>query len=249
MCQGAGLDSTSPLGILSAVCGLLAYLRNPSADSSLSWWTRCRGARPTSCGTGARRAWNLGDDAADPASSSASTACRSSTSPISHQPLSWGPPEAPDRYKLVFNGEIYNYLELRDELSARHGVSFATDGDGEAILAGYHHWGVEVLNRLRGMFAFALWDTVDRELFCARDPFGIKPLFMATGTGGTIVGSEKKCLLDLADRGGHRPGIDERARPALHGAAVRAGARDAAPRDPTSRVGQLRPHPPGARRR
>ena len=100
----------------------------------------------------------------------------------SHQPLRWGPPEAPDRYVLVFNGEIYNYLELRDELRARHGAVFATDGDGEAIVAGYHYWGTDVLKRLRGMFAFALWDTVTRELFCARDPFGIKPLFMATGT-------------------------------------------------------------------
>ena len=61
------------------------------------------------------------------------------------------------------------------------------------------------------MFAFALWDTVSRELFCARDPFGIKPLFMATGTGGTIVGSEKKCLLDLAEEIGIDLGIDERA--------------------------------------
>ena len=117
----------------------------------------------------------------------------------SHQPLRWGPPEAPDRYVLVFNGEIYNYLELRDELAASHGAEFATDGDGEAIIAAYHHWGTEALSRLRGMFAFALWDTVERELFCARDPFGIKPLFMATGPGGTIVGSEKKCLLDLAE--------------------------------------------------
>ena len=116
----------------------------------------------------------------------------------SHQPLRWGPPEAPDRYVLVFNGEIYNYLELREELHTRHGAAFATDGDGEAIVAGYHYWGSGVLIRLRGMFAFALWDTVTGELFCARDPFGIKPLFMATGPGGTAVASEKKCLLDLA---------------------------------------------------
>src|SRR6202035_1592312 len=81
----------------------------------------------------------------------------------SHQPLRWGPPEAPDRYVLVFNGEIYNYLELRDELATAHGAVVATDGDGEAIVAGYHHWGTDVLNRLRGMFAFALWDTVTRE--------------------------------------------------------------------------------------
>ncbi len=59
----------------------------------------------------------------------------------SHQPLRWGPPESPDRYVLVFNGEIYNYLELREELAAGHGAVFATDGDGEAIIAAYHHWG------------------------------------------------------------------------------------------------------------
>jgi asparagine synthase (glutamine-hydrolysing) len=129
----------------------------------------------------------------------------------SHQPLRWGPPEAPDRYVLVFNGEIYNYLELRDELTRDHGAVFATEGDGEAILAGYHYWGTEVLTRLRGMFAFALWDTVERELFCARDPFGIKPLYMATGPGGTAVGSEKKCLLDLAPTAGFDVAIDERA--------------------------------------
>ncbi|EFD73885.1 asparagine synthetase asnB [Mycobacterium tuberculosis GM 1503] len=129
----------------------------------------------------------------------------------SHQPLRWGPPEAPDRYVLVFNGEIYNYLELRDELRTQHGAVFATDGDGEAILAGYHHWGTEVLQRLRGMFAFALWDTVTRELFCARDPFGIKPLFIATGAGGTAVASEKKCLLDLVELVGFDTEIDHRA--------------------------------------
>ncbi len=129
----------------------------------------------------------------------------------SHQPLRWGPPEDPDRYVLVFNGEIYNYLELRAELAEQHGAVFATDGDGEAIVAAYHYWGTEALTRLRGMFAFALWDSRDRELFCARDPFGIKPLFMATGPGGTAVGSEKKCLLDLAPVLGLDTGIDERA--------------------------------------
>ena len=129
----------------------------------------------------------------------------------SHQPLRWGPPEQPDRYVLVFNGEIYNYLELRAELSDRHGARFSTDGDGEAIVAAYHYWGTESLTRLRGMFAFALWDTVQEQLFCARDPFGIKPLFMATGPGGTAVGSEKKCLLDLADVLGLDTEIDTRA--------------------------------------
>jgi len=129
----------------------------------------------------------------------------------SHQPLRWGPPESPGRYELVFNGEIYNYLELRAELADRHGAVFATDGDGEAIVAAYHHWGADALTRLRGMFAFALWDNLTDELFCARDPFGIKPLFMATGTGGTAVASEKKCLLDLADLIGFDTAIDARA--------------------------------------
>jgi asparagine synthase (glutamine-hydrolysing) len=117
----------------------------------------------------------------------------------SHQPLRWGPDDEPDRYVLVFNGEIYNYLELREELKAEHSATFATDGDGETIIAAYHYWGTESLTRLRGMFAFALWDTKNEELFCARDPFGIKPLFLASGPGGTAVGSEKKCLLDLAE--------------------------------------------------
>ncbi len=129
----------------------------------------------------------------------------------SHQPLRWGPSDAPDRYVLVFNGEIYNYLELREQLTAEHGAVFHTDGDGETILAAYHYWGTEALTRLRGMFAFALWDSVEQELFCARDPFGIKPLFMATGPGGTMVGSEKKCLLELAHLLDIDLTIDERA--------------------------------------
>ena len=78
-------------------------------------------------------------------------------------------------------------------------------------MAAYHHWGPDSLSRLRGMFAFALWDTEARELFCARDPFGIKPLFMATGPGGTVVGSEKKSLLDLSPVAGIDLSIDERA--------------------------------------
>ncbi len=129
----------------------------------------------------------------------------------SRQPLRWGPPETPERYVLVFNGEIYNYVELRAELTATHGAVFATDGDGESIIAAYHYWGTDALARLRGMFAFALWDTVTGELLCARDPFGIKPLFMATGPGGTAVASEKKCLLQLADLVGFDCRLDPRA--------------------------------------
>ncbi|MFC4950884.1 asparagine synthase (glutamine-hydrolyzing) [Pseudonocardia sp. GCM10023141] len=111
----------------------------------------------------------------------------------SHQPLRY----ADDRYTLVFNGEIYNYLELRAELAENHGATFATEGDGEAIVAAYHQWGPSAVSRLRGMFAFLIWDAQERVLFGARDPFGIKPLFYATGPAGVVFGSEKKSLLEL----------------------------------------------------
>src|SRR5699024_11006896 len=114
-----------------------------------------------------------------------------------HQPLRWGPPEQPDRYVLVFNGEIYNYIELRAELTRDRGVRFATEGDGEAILAAYHHWGADAVRRLRGMFAFLIWDTAERVLFGARDPFGIKPLFVADTGDGVAFASEAKSLRAL----------------------------------------------------
>ncbi|MGR6582313.1 asparagine synthase (glutamine-hydrolyzing) [Rhodococcus qingshengii] len=129
----------------------------------------------------------------------------------SHQPLRWGPPENPERYALTFNGEIYNYLEIRAELVKDHDAKFFTEGDSEAIVAAFHYWGEDAVRRLRGMFAFAIWDTDTRELFIARDPFGIKPLFIATGAGGTAFGSEKKSLLELTDLIGIGTELDPRA--------------------------------------
>ncbi|MEV6430199.1 asparagine synthase (glutamine-hydrolyzing) [Nocardia sp. NPDC051463] len=135
----------------------------------------------------------------------------------SHQPLRWGPPENRQRYALTFNGEIYNYLELRAELAEAHaaefpdGKIFDTEGDSEAIVAAFHYWGPEAVRRLRGMFAFAIWDTETQELFLARDPFGIKPLFLATGPGGTAFGSEKKSLLELLPALGLTDALDPRA--------------------------------------
>ncbi len=93
------------------------------------------------------------------------------------------------------------------------------------------------------MFAFALWDTVTRELFCARDPFGIKPLFMATGTGGTAVASEKKCLLDLAELVGFDTGIDERAVQHYTVLQYVPEPETLAPRGATAGIGLLRPDP------
>ena len=115
----------------------------------------------------------------------------------SHQPMRWGPPDDPERYTVVFNGEIYNHPELRVELAERHGASFTTAGDTEVLVAAYHHWGAHAVQRLRGMFAFLVWDARERCLFGARDPFGIKPMFYATGPAGVAFASEKKSLLDL----------------------------------------------------
>lgn len=96
---------------------------------------------------------------------------------------------------LVFNGEIYNYRELRRELAAE-GVRFHTDGDSEVILAAWQRWGTDCLPRLHGMFAFALYDLRQRTLLLARDRFGVKPLFTATLADGSVIfGSELKALL------------------------------------------------------
>jgi asparagine synthase (glutamine-hydrolysing) len=100
------------------------------------------------------------------------------------------------RWWLVFNGEIYNYVELRDELR-RLGDSFQTESDSEVLLAGYIRWGEGVLDRLFGMFAFAIWDDRERRLFVARDRFGIKPVYYLAGTGGIAFASEIKQLRAL----------------------------------------------------
>ncbi|CAM3703929.1 asparagine synthase (glutamine-hydrolyzing) [Kibdelosporangium persicum] len=114
----------------------------------------------------------------------------------SHQPLSY----ADGRYTITFNGEIYNYLELRAELAAE-GAVFATEGDTEVIVAAYHQWGPAAVRRLRGMFAFVIWDRQDRVAFGARDPFGIKPLFHLVTEHGVFFASEKKALLPFATSG------------------------------------------------
>lgn len=106
------------------------------------------------------------------------------------------PMHAPDgRAAIVFNGEIYNFRELRRELEA-DGAHFRTDGDTEVILAAWQKWGPDCLERLHGMFAFALYDLDRRELFLARDRLGVKPLFTAMLSDGSMAfASELKGLL------------------------------------------------------
>ena len=99
------------------------------------------------------------------------------------------------RYSIVFNGEIYNYRELRCELEDM-GYEFKTDSDTEVLLVGYIAFSEAVLKRLRGMFAFAIYDAKTHELFCARDFFGIKPLYYTKQDGRFIFASEIKCILE-----------------------------------------------------
>jgi asparagine synthase (glutamine-hydrolysing) len=111
--------------------------------------------------------------------------------PAGHQPMSG----AGGRLQMVYNGEVYNFAELRAELEAL-GERFQSHTDTEVIVAGYARWGAEVLPRLRGMFAFALWDAEAGELFLARDRFGIKPLYWArTPRGAFAFASELTALL------------------------------------------------------
>ena len=103
-------------------------------------------------------------------------------------------------HALVFNGEIYNYRELRDELAA-HGHTFRTASDTEVLLTAWLHWGADGLRRLRGMFAFALLNLDSGALVLARDRFGIKPLHYAEVGNGLAFCSELKGLLGvLPDR-------------------------------------------------
>ena len=109
-----------------------------------------------------------------------------------HQPMHSGD----ERYTIVFNGEIYNYRELRAELTSA-GYAFRTDSDTEVLLAAWAHWGVSGLRRLKGMFAFAVYDRQDESLTLVRDAFGIKPLFYSLDEASLSFASEVPALLKL----------------------------------------------------
>lgn len=95
---------------------------------------------------------------------------------------------------IVFNGEVYNYKEIREDL-VKKGHIFRTKTDTEVILHGYEEYGPEVLNKFRGMFSIAIWDLVSKELFIARDFFGIKPMYYTQVGNDLVFGSEIKCIL------------------------------------------------------
>jgi asparagine synthase (glutamine-hydrolysing) len=149
------------------MCGILALVGTPwqaAVESTL---------QPLACrGPDARTVW------------------RDATAALGHARLAvidveggLQPMASPDgRHVIAYNGEIYNFLALRRELEAR-GVRFATNSDTEVLLRGYQEWGRDVVRRLDGIFAFAIWDSAERHLFAARDRLGIKPLFYSTHRG------------------------------------------------------------------
>src|SRR5580692_8221776 len=108
------------------------------------------------------------------------------------QPMSY----AEGRYWLTYDGEVYNYLELREELRSL-GHRFVSNSDSEVILAAYSQWGQECQLRFNGMWAFAIWDAQERRLFLSRDRFGVKPLLYSDHAGAFAFASELKAFLTL----------------------------------------------------
>ncbi|MFV8326001.1 asparagine synthase (glutamine-hydrolyzing) [Flavobacterium sp. ZS1P14] len=109
-------------------------------------------------------------------------------SPQSNQPFL----DTSGRYSLVFNGEIYNYIELKSELQAHY--SFQTESDTEVLLAAYIIYGAACLQKFNGMFSFAIWDSQDKKIFAARDRFGVKPFFYCSKEDNFYFSSEIKAL-------------------------------------------------------
>jgi asparagine synthase (glutamine-hydrolysing) len=120
-------------------------------------------------------------------------------SPRGHQPMTI------DGCTIVYNGEIYNYIEIRGEIEAR-GLSFFSSSDTEVLLRAYLEWGIDCLSHLNGMFAFAIWDARKNRLFCARDRLGIKPFYYYMTSDHFIFASEIRSILAVIPK---KPEINE----------------------------------------
>jgi asparagine synthase (glutamine-hydrolysing) len=182
MCGIAGLISVNPERRINA---MLASIEHRGRDDEGVWTSRAIDAEGRRACLGHRRLSII------------------DTSEAGHQPML----SEDGRYALTFNGEIYNYSELREQLRAK-GHRFRTDTDTEVLLAAFAEWGAECLPRLNGMFAFAVWDEQERTLTLARDRLGIKPLYYTrtparNGVGESFIfASEIKAILasELVER-------------------------------------------------
>ncbi|MCK6693640.1 MAG: asparagine synthase (glutamine-hydrolyzing) [Thermoanaerobaculia bacterium] len=116
-------------------------------------------------------------------------------SPAGHQPMF----SADERYVLIFNGEVYNYIELREELKAK-GHTFRSGTDSEVILAAYREWGEQMLHRFNGMWAFVIYDRRDKTVFAARDRFGVKPFFYCIDGQRILFGSDIRSITAVLGR-------------------------------------------------
>ena len=139
----------------------------PTPSCSSAWPRRWSSAAPTATASGSAREAGL----------AATRLAIIDLHERSNQPMSFG------QLHLAFNGEIYNYRELREELIGR-GHAFATEGDAEVLLHAWAEWGEGALDRFNGMFAFAIWDEGERALTLASDPFAEKPLYYARDGSG-----------------------------------------------------------------
>jgi len=108
-----------------------------------------------------------------------------------HQPMNYE-----NKYTITYNGEIYNYIELKRELCS-YGYKFISETDTEVILASYDKWGKSCVNKFNGMWAFAIYDSIENIIFCSRDRFGIKPFYYTETDREFVFGSEIKQLLDF----------------------------------------------------
>ena len=111
-------------------------------------------------------------------------------SPLGHQPMF----DQNNRYMIIHNGEVYNFIEIREELKKK-GYNFKSNTDTEVILYSYIEWGEECLNKFNGMWAFAIFDKIKREVFSARDRFGVKPFYYFHDDNKFIFASEIPALL------------------------------------------------------
>ncbi len=167
MCGIAGLAARSPVSDRELLLAMRATLRHRGPDDAGVWW-----APDGRVGLGHQRLAII------------------DLSPGGHQPMA----DASGQVWITYNGEIYNYLDLRRELEAR-GHRFRSASDTEVILEAYRAWGVDCLSRLNGMFAFGLYDHGARRLFLARDRAGEKPLFYRHAAGRLAFASELKALM------------------------------------------------------